>query len=280
MTKYSYIYPIRNRSNLLFYGLDSLLNMDYDKDKYEVIIADYISDDDIIDVIYKFRGKINMKYLCIDPRRYKYHKIPFIKGVCNPALAQNLAVKEAEGEFIVLTSPEVIHDSQNLNRLDGRENLHKQFLYGRVFEKTENTLLKDKKIDYSSIGKMQYTLSLCDWNKGVKDDAIYFIGVMNKALFLNIGGIDEAYMSGIAFEDKDFGMRVRLSNILGIEYDKDVSGCHIFHSRAYQDISVIRSNMVLFEEKEKKMRQHIVANREIEFGDSDVLIERSTFWRF
>jgi glycosyltransferase involved in cell wall biosynthesis len=50
-TKYSYILPIRNRANLLKRGLQSLAAMDYDKDAFEVVIADYISDDNIQDEI-------------------------------------------------------------------------------------------------------------------------------------------------------------------------------------------------------------------------------------
>ena len=140
---FSFIYPVRNRADLLMRGLSSLEKMDYDKDKFEIVISDYLSDDNLVEKIHKYRGSLNIKYLCIDFRRYKYHKVFFKNGKCNPALAQNCAVRASSGKNIILTSPEILHWKDNLNILNEIKDLDSKFIYGKVTEKTENDVFSN-----------------------------------------------------------------------------------------------------------------------------------------
>lgn len=282
--KYSYIIPVRNRSDLLMRGLQSLQNMDYDKDDFEVVIADYLSDDDIISKIHKIRGTLNIKYLCIDFRRYKYHKLFFKNGKCNPALAQNCAVRASSGKHIILTSPEILHWKNNLKYLDTVENLDKKFIYGRVTEKTENEVFSN--IDpFSRLDKINNGNILCDWNKEkhIKKETLYFIGVMPRNIYMEYGGIDEKYMMGIAYEDEDFGNR--MINIgedkLSLIFDDNVLGIHLTHDRAYQDFEsvMINKKYMDFKINNGSWINNLKANSGYTFGDLDVLIEYSTMWR-
>lgn len=279
-TKYSYILPIRNRHDLLKCGLDSLANMNYDKDKFEVVIADYMSEDPIIDIVQSYRGILNMTYLCIDHRRYKYHHVYFHHNKCNPALAQNVAVKNAKGKFIILTSPEILHWSENLNNLDKIENLENKFIYGKVIEKHKEDFYHNGNGLYKNIDKMESSDILCDWNV-LKSVTLYFIGVMSKKIYMQYGGIDEAYMSGIAYEDEDFGKRMEKVKELSLVYEKSVCGIHLKHDRSYQEPSAISSNHAILLSKEKTgIENNLYCNKDIKPGTHEVLIQRSQFWRF
>jgi hypothetical protein len=216
----------------------------------------------------------------VDYRRYKYHKIFFKSNRCNPALAQNLAVNEADGDFIILTSPEVVHWKNNLKELDKIENLDKKFVYGRVIEKTENEVF-GLKYPFDAINKLDSSLILCDWNTRVKSVTLYFIGVMSRDVFVRYGGIDEYYMTGIAYDDEDFGKRMDRAADISLEFNSKVVGIHLTHDRAYQEPSAIESNRVYLKSKEDDgIEKHLIANSKIKFADPDVLIERSHMWRF
>lgn len=289
MTKYSYIYPVRNRADLLRRGLQSLVAMEYSQDEYEVVIADYMSEDDIYSVLYEFTGLINMKYLRIDPRRYESHPIYFKNGKCNPAFAQNLAVREAEGEFIILTSPEIVHWSKNLINLDKIEDLKNKFVYGKVIEKAEKEVF-DIHFPFGIIDKICIGTPLCDWDiKGARSVTLYFIGVLSRELFLRYGGIDEYYMTGIAYDDEDFGNRMEKVPDLKLEFHKEVCGVHLTHDRSYQDQDAIKSNREYIAIKHKDgWDKHLIANeqlknkegKKIKPGDANSLICRAQFWRY
>ncbi len=234
MTKFSFILPIRNRAALLKRGLQSIDALDYDHDEYEVIISDYLSQDNLIEVVHEFRGRLNMTYLCIDVRRYVHHKIFFSQGACNPALAQNLAVKHASGKHIILTSPEIVHWTQNLKNLDKIENLENKFVYGKVLERKETEVFaREVKFPFENISSMDSPIRLCDWDK-IREPTLYFFGVMNRKTFLKYGGIDEHYMTGIAYDDEDFGKRMDKVPGLILEYCRDVRSVHLTHDRSYQ----------------------------------------------
>lgn len=281
-TKYSYILPIRNRAQLLKRGLQSLLAMDYDKDLFEVVIVDYLSEDSIQDVIREFRGLLNIQYACIDIRRYRYHKIFLNKGNCNPALAQNIGVKLARGEYIILTSPEILHSKFNLSNLDKIENLENKFIYGKVIEKTEAEIFS-LHFPFDVLHTIDSPLSLCDWKNTLEHYALYFIGCMKKSVFIKYGGIDETYMTGIAYDDEDFGYRMKAvgDEKLKLEYHPQVFGVHLTHDRSYQNPEAIASNGEYYKKKKDDgLEKHLISNKDIKMGDVNVLIEKTEMWRY
>lgn len=281
-TKYSYILPVRNRANLLKRGLQSLLAMDYDKEKFEVVIVDYMSEDNIKDIIGEFRGLLNMKYACIDIRRYKYHKVFLNQGNCNPALAQNIGVKISSGKFAILTSPEIVHSKYNLTNIDKIEGLEKKFIYGRVIEKTEKDVFT-LHFPFDVIHQLDSPNILCDWNTTLENYALYFIGVIKKSVFMKYGGIDEKYMCNIAYDDEDFGYRMKAvsDDELLLEFHKEITGVHLTHDRSYQNVEAIQKNADYYKsKKDDGLEKHLVANIGYEMGDTDTLIEKSEYWRY
>jgi hypothetical protein len=222
-----------------------------------------------------------MTYLCIDPRRYSMHKIFMHKGCCNPALAQNIAVRSACGEYIILTSPEILHAKQNLNNLDKIENLEKKFIFGRVVEKSETEVFS-LHFPFEVLHTIDSAITLCDWKTTLESYALYFIGVMKRKTFFKYGGIDEKYMSGIAYDDEDFGYRMKaVGDELVLEFHNEVCGVHLTHDRSYQDPGAVAGNGDYFKsKKDSGLKNHLVANKEITMGDTIVLIEKAQFWRY
>jgi hypothetical protein len=61
----------------------------------------------------------------------------------------------------------------------------------------------------------------------------YFLGVIHKKDYFKIGGMDEKFMDGIAWEDRDFALRAERH--LKCAFNGKIAGLHISHTRNYQD---------------------------------------------
>lgn len=241
--------------------------MRYDRSKFEVVVVDQKSTDGLAEVIAEFSNKLNITVVTIDTGKYPHFPIFHRRGFCNPALAQNVGVAHARGSYVVLTSPEIVHDSGNLEHLDAIQGLDAKFVYGRVLEKPEEEVfLAAGPPDLGALVPKDWDEILCDWPKKGVVVSVYYIGVMHRDVFLHIGGIDEFYLQGTAWEDDDFGNRIVAIDGITSEYKDNVLGVHLKHDRAYQE------GMDALSDKERNKKYHdwkeghgwehfIVANR-------------------
>jgi hypothetical protein len=60
----------------------------------------------------------------------------------------------------------------------------------------------------------------------------YFLGVIHRRDYFRVGGMDEEFMKGIAWEDRDFALRVQRT--LVCHFRPEIVGIHITHPRSYQ----------------------------------------------
>ncbi|MDP2277377.1 MAG: glycosyltransferase family 2 protein, partial [Nitrospirota bacterium] len=88
----SIIIPVRNEAGLLKNCLGSILNLDYPKDRIEVIIADGMSTDNTADVANQYGAKVVLNE----------------KRMVSPG--RNLAFKHASGDIIAFTDADCIVD--------------------------------------------------------------------------------------------------------------------------------------------------------------------------
>ena len=88
--KVSIIIPTKNNGDILEKCLASIKNLDYPKDKYEVIIVDGHSTDDTVEIAKKYGCKI------------AYEDVGTRGGACN------IGVKNAKGEFIAFTDGDCV----------------------------------------------------------------------------------------------------------------------------------------------------------------------------
>ena len=113
----SVVLPVRNEEEYIEEALMSLINQDYPKNKYEIIIADGMSTDRTVEII----KKIKRKYKRPKIRIYENKKITTASG-------RNLATKKAKGKYIFSYSG---HGSSEKNYI---------FALVRRIEKTNNNI--------------------------------------------------------------------------------------------------------------------------------------------
>ena len=99
MLKVSIIIPTKNNGDILEKCLASIQNLDYPKDKYEVIIVDGHSTDNTVEIAKKYGCKV------------VYENTGTIGG------ARNIGAKIAEGEYIVFTDSDCVVDKNWLKNL-------------------------------------------------------------------------------------------------------------------------------------------------------------------
>ena len=243
----SYIFPHNNREELLEYNLKSLLCQTV-KD-FEIIITDNsLNKEKVKNVVSQFRKLgLNIKLYFVDPQLCPFsHDGSMYQNKFCPAIQQNVGVKKASGKIIVLTSPEIINASTNveniINKLNDNES---KFLYGWMDEMKKEEIKDVIQSDYD----LHVIKKICENN--VRDPinggawckececkpSAYFLGCMLRKDFIRVGGIDETFMSGIGWEDNEFAQRCNRNSIIGF-FEENIGGIHLWHNREYQAFDV------------------------------------------
>lgn len=171
MSKISIVMPYWKRQGELIRTLKSYHSCGYN---HEVVLVDDGSGDDV-------------------PATIKLTRKDFAMNPCVPI---NKGVKAAKGEIIVITGPELVH---------------------RV------PILDEMKKSLESLGRKGYVIAAA-WSVGQvewhchstvnghrpgswpvpKGSGFHFCTMMYRDFFLEIGGFDESYREGSAFDDNDF----------------------------------------------------------------------------
>jgi len=94
----SIVIPSHNRAKSLDYLLKSLVLQSYPKDLYEIIVSDYGSTDETKEVVQRYEGYSNLKYIFS----------PFCN--MNPSRARNAGISLAKGEIIVCLDADMVAD--------------------------------------------------------------------------------------------------------------------------------------------------------------------------
>jgi hypothetical protein len=274
----SYIIPHNGREELLAFNLKSLLCQTVKN--FEIIVIDNSSQKaNIKKAVDEFRqAGLNIKLFFVDPRLCPFsHDGNKFEGKFNPAIQQNVGVKKANGKIIVLTSPEVVNASTNVENIIKKfENNKSKLLLGWIDEM--------KKEHFGIIMKNNYNLDKMKWvcrnnvrnlisggawcKEGQWRPTLYFLGSMLKNDFVRIGGIEELFMAGVAWEDDEFSRRC-IMNSIGCSLEGSIGGIHLQHTRTYQGNSALRhsTNGRLF-----ARTKNIIANIGHDWGSDNYII--------
>lgn len=223
--KYSILLPYYKRPEL-WNTLRSFVDKYSDRNDYEVIvIEDSKNADDsndhflLLDTIKCFKNELSIRHFMDDVESF------------NPAHKYNLGFAGSKGKFIVLSSPEIKHESDVLGGFD------------KALEEDPNA----------------YYVCACQAVDGDKPPIWYqhsihrnvlfhFCSVMSQENFIKIGMFDEAYCAGIGFDDEDLVYRL-IQNGIKICPKDDLLVTHIEHSREYmsnyKDLIEINRNIYL-----------------------------------
>ena len=188
----SVIVGIRNEEKFIEECIESLLNLDYPRDSYEIIIVDGMSTDKTPEIVQKYPVK-----LLFNERK-------------NVAAARNLGVKNAKGNFVAFTDGDCKVDPQWLKVLIremqdapddvvcfGGPNLifDTDPIFGRVVGYAQESFLgSGGSAQSKNSTKRHYVSSLPNCN------AMY-----KKAAILEAGGFDERFVVG---QDGDLNYRI------------------------------------------------------------------------
>lgn len=188
----SVVVGIRNEEKFIEECVESLLNLDYPKDSYEIIIVDGMSTDKTRDIVQKYPIK-----LLLNERK-------------NVAAARNLGVKNARGELVAFTDGDCKVDSQWLKTLvremaDSPEDVvcfggpnlifDTDPVFGRVVGYAQESFLgSGGSAQSKNSTKKHYVGSLPNCN------AMY-----KKAAIQDVGGFDERFVVG---QDGDLNYRI------------------------------------------------------------------------
>ncbi len=231
MIDISVVIPTYNRKDILLRTLESLTDQTYPKDKYEIIVIDDGSTEDIkgaIEDFVKASGRSPISYL-----RQSSDK----KG---PAAANNLGIKSAKGTYILLMNNDVIADPRLIeehmkDHVDASHAKH---------QRTEKNIVQGRVINTSSmedLGKKHkgYTGGYSDFSFG------YFTTwncSLSRELLIKAGLFDEDFRN-LCWEDVELGYRLRK---MGIKQKNNPAafGYHFRHEFFVNDIDWVRNKSV------------------------------------
>lgn len=274
MTSVSYVYPHRNRLELFRQNLDSLRSQT-DKD-FDVIVVDNSENtEEVKTTLSEYRQYgLRIRAYFIQPWRHPMaHPLDQYRGNYNPALAQNIGVKKSNSDVIVLSSPEVINAKTNVASIkhifaDDKS----RFTLGWIGERPASAmpdLYKGISVDQvkALCNVPGGDRTRCRENAWAPEN--YFIGALRRSDYIKIGGMDEGFLRGMAFEDNCFSERC-VSNGITPEFNGRIAGIHLAHSREYQGpaFSDENPNYVLY----KKIKGQKVANNNQVWGADDCIV--------
>lgn len=254
----SFIYPIYNRADLFAVTLDSFVLQD-DPPPYEIIVVDDGSTDHVRDVVRYYAAemptpfRLPIRYVRIDGTLYDGIIGCDLRGCNNPALAINVGIREARGERVVLTSPEVKHlRSSNVRRLAEHVLPPSTALVADVYDRT----WRDTEFG--------------GWiGGGPKQRALHFLVAFRRDDLLAIGGMEEAFMAGRGFEDNELTERFAAAGGRYLFTGPTVIAEHQPHYRA-EPGPLDAINQATFH----RLRGQPVANVGREWGWPNVIVER------
>jgi len=194
--KISIIVPIRNEEKFIRKCLDSLINQDFERERYEIIVVDGMSDDRTSEIL----------------REYKEGFPSLIRVFCNDkkiqAVGKNIGIKNSSGDIIVLFDGHGFVDSEYLNvLLRNLENVspdvagigavlfapEDETAFGKIMADVQDTILGGAGTGWRKITKRAYVKSIP-------------VAAYRKNIIEKVGLYDERF---VLSEDLELNWRIR-----------------------------------------------------------------------
>jgi GT2 family glycosyltransferase len=253
----SLILPSYKRADLLNLGLYSISKQKIDYD-LEIIVLNESNDKETKGVCdyYSQYKQLNIRHIISNP-----------SGVTrNVVFATNIGTKQAKGEIIILSCPEMFHLKENINTIIN------PLLNNKKLISIPNYILFDtgeiKKYLYNTRLTLDVPenllkkLTINDHNK--YSATLPFFIAFYKQEATNIGGMDEDF-TGIAGEDDDFVKRLIANGLTYIR--SDISVIHLFHPKSFDENTKDKNSKYLYNMKLLEERKNtIIRNEGKEWG--------------
>jgi len=278
-----------NRKDLMVRSLYTWAHQSLSKKEFELVIVDDAQRDEIKDLCLDFHKKcgLQFQYIRVDNSKCDVPITTFL-----PILTNNVGIRKAEGNVIVITGPETLQERSNLTVASSMIN-RPQCAYGTCYksnsafveelEKNWDTL-KDRTI--MDLLKMNGAAVSC-LTRPPHPPAYWYIMAVAKKYVENIGGVDETFATGYCAEDDDFANRMRMSGAQPV-FEYNMVGIHQDHSIQDKDLKshsmrnkeqgrILRQkNIALMRENLKERK--VVVNTDHIWGDEKVIVAHE-IWR-
>lgn len=161
----------------------------------------------------------------------------------NPAQPINISVKQASGQIIVITNPETLPLTPVLDQVDAAGVPPGSYLIAPCYSVSEDKQKIIAGLDPtkpSFVEEIRARFQLNDRAATCEGDdawyihprlfprALYFFAAMPRADFIEMGGIDEDYQMGYAWEDTDFINRLLMRGTQ-MSFLNDAAVLHQYH---------------------------------------------------
>lgn len=210
--------PYYSRPELRF-ALDSFVHYYAHRDDIEVVIVEdsknFKSEEKhnaLLKILEKYKDGVKITHILDD-----------IESYCSSS-KYNAGVRASTGSVIVLTNPETPHNFDIFQYID-KIDMSNTYV---VCACASVTLLVDRGTFFNS------DLGFHMWYQHtIHRNALYhFCSIISKDNYYKIGGFDERYSEGLAFEDDNFVKRVQKHKLNIVPRD-DLYTYHIEHPRDY-----------------------------------------------
>lgn len=250
----SCVYPIFNRADLFARTLDTFVLQDMAVERYEILVMDDGSTDHLVEVVryYAARWGLPIRYFRLDVLRCGVPVWRSLTGGNSPVVAWNVGIKEARGRRIAISSPEVCHrDSGNADWLAQPYATNIGIVanvYDRTWAATEF---------HGWIGG------------GPAHRPLPFLAAYDRDFLVSIGGFEEAFMAGRAFDDNEFAERFAANGgRYEFEEPPDLVAEHLPHDRP----DAVLADQVNHETYQR-LRGQLVANVGRTWGNPACILE-------
>ena len=243
--KVSAILSIHNRSKLFRRALDSYAWQSMEPHEFELVIVDDMSSEDLSLTYRHLIGLINIVHVRIDHTKHRVFKErnpgwapgdPFQNWFHTPAISINVGAHVAKGAALCLCHPEILHAPANFdiayNMLIAQGMKH--FIFGQTYLGTQemNATIERDSEGWSFGGWDAFLSRMGGRGKVPKfgpTELYWYTSFLPRDVVVKVGGVDFAFLNGVAGEDDDFKERVKLAGWTPY-FEPAIEGFHQDHS--------------------------------------------------
>jgi glycosyltransferase involved in cell wall biosynthesis len=212
----SVVIPTLNRKEILNVTLGALFDQTYPKERYEVMVVDDGSTDGTEQVVRATRAKYLRQ----------------VAGKRGPTAANNLGIRNAEGQIILFMNDDVLASPQLIEE------------HMKIHKAHKNVIVQGKVINVPNLEDL--TQRHKGYAGGYSDLSLGYFTTWNasapKDLLIKAGLFDEEFVK-LSWEDVEFGFRLRKMGIKQIRNDKAV-GYHYKPPFQLSDLLGIRRKSI------------------------------------
>lgn len=264
-----------NRRSLLLNTLYSISLSKYTGDIETIIVDDASTDGASLSDLPVLFPKLNIKVYTVDKDK---------KWWINPCIPFNIGFSLASGDKIILQNPECLHTGDILsvvaNQKDNEYLTFGAYSVGPAITNaissltTDNDFMNnvlrlveptvDMRVDLAAGHEKWYQHSI--YNPG----AIHFCCSIDRGGLNSLGGFDERFAYGIAYDDREFIVRVRRMGLHVSYIDKPfvIHQCHGYTNYSNQDLVKKNSNLL----DEVVASAHVMAPNKLSYNLKDTVL--------